>query len=245
MPAPWQLFVGKWGAEPELFVNARWPSGKFNGRWDDKSIFSSSTWKQAHPDSTLSHKPTSKNMPISASVLLDEDSNHPSLAESGIDAKGATVVMNFRGWKTVSTVVLSHERGREGRGDRFSYQYQSEWGIPRHENAKVDLYYLENKLQFLDVETEWFYDPVNRRLHVRTRNDEHPCFLRILARTQTYALKISDTRHLVLRDMSFFATTIWAGALGLSDGVNGISFDSLEFKFPHAVCFVFSVQSSL
>jgi hypothetical protein len=42
---PWQLFVGEWGVEGEMFVNARWPNGEHNGRWDDKSMFWSRTWK--------------------------------------------------------------------------------------------------------------------------------------------------------------------------------------------------------
>ena len=37
---PWQLFVALRGElEGELYVNARWPNGDFNGRWDCKSIF--------------------------------------------------------------------------------------------------------------------------------------------------------------------------------------------------------------
>ena len=42
---PWQVFVGRWDREGEPFVNARWPDGAYNGRWDDKSIFYARAWK--------------------------------------------------------------------------------------------------------------------------------------------------------------------------------------------------------
>lgn len=219
-------------------MNARWPSG----RWDDKSVFSSSSWKHGHANSTLVQKPEAWNKPIKPSLLVDREGKEPSLAASGLDATGASVVLNFRGWKTVSTTVLEHKSG----SDRFSYSYQPEWGTMTGSTVgRVDLYYLENKLEFLDVETEWYYDQVTRRLHVRTRNDEHPCKLRIQARTQSYAFMIGDTKHLVLQDLSFFATTIWAGALGHADSINGVIFDSLDFRFPHAVCHVCCNQISV
>ena len=214
-------------------MNARWPSGSYNGRWDDKSIFSSSSWKHAHANSTLVQKPAARNEPKKYSMLVDDGGRNPSLAASGLDVTGASVVLTFRGWKTVSTMVVDHKRG----SDRFSYFHQPEWGTMAGNNAgRVDLYYLENKLQFLDVETEWYYERATRRLHVRTRNDEHPCKLHVQARTQSYAFRIADTKHLVLQDLTFFATTIWAGALDDTDSVNGITFDSLDFRFPHAVC---------
>jgi hypothetical protein len=51
---------------------------------------------------------------------------------------------------------------------------------------------------------------------------------------QEYALRIIDTQHLILRDLNFFATTVWTASLGHSDTVKGITFDSLRFQFPSA-----------
>ena len=83
-------------------------------------------------------------------------------------------------------------------------------------------------------ETEWFFDRENRTLHVKTRGDQHPCDLRVLVRVQEYAFRIIDTSHLVLRDLNFFGTGVWAASLGHSDSVTGITFDSLRLKFPSA-----------
>ena len=91
------------------------------------------------------------------------------------------------------------------------------------------------------MEAEWFYNVETRRLHVRTRGDQHPCFLHVQARVQTYALRISNSTHLTLDHLHFFATTVWAGALSPGkDGdatvgdVQGIVFQGLSFEYPHA-----------
>ena len=107
------------------------------------------------------------------------------------------------------------------------------WGTANYK-PQHDLYYLENKLQFLDQETEWFYDRFTRRLHLKTRGNQHPCGLRVQARVQEYAFRMIDVLHLTLQEMTFFGTTVWAGSLGFNDDVNGLTYDSLQFKFPHA-----------
>jgi hypothetical protein len=68
----------------------------------------------------------------------------------------------------------------------------------------------------------------------------------VQVRTQTYAIRISDSQNLVLENLNFFASTVWAGALaagredqeddeGQGGGdVQGIVFQSLQFEYPHA-----------
>lgn len=97
------------------------------------------------------------------------------------------------------------------------------------------------KLVLNQVEAEWFYNVETRRLHVRTRGDQHPCFLHVQARVQTYALRISNSTNLILDHLHFFATTVWAGALSPGKGgdetmgdVQGIVFQGLSFEYPHA-----------
>ena len=85
---PWQLFVGHWGVEGELFVPARWPDGADNGRWDDKSMFQSKTWKRGSGDSQyVDIDEDAVREPGLESTLVD-DGTSPALADSGIDATG-------------------------------------------------------------------------------------------------------------------------------------------------------------
>ena len=213
---PWQLFVGKWGEEGEPFVNARWPDGGYNGRHDDKSIFLAKTWKHGNERSQyVDMSEDGARVPGLESILVD-DGEAPALSSSGINATGASAILNIGHWKSFATTVVSHSPG----SDNFTYFDMKHWGTPKYKPAH-DLYYLENKLQFLDQETEWFYDTGARRLHLKTRNDEHPCGLRVQARVQAYAFRIIDTLHLTLEDMTFWATTVWAASIGAADDVNG------------------------
>ena len=151
------------------------------------------------------------------SILVD-DGAAPALSSSGINATGASAILNIGHWKSFATTVVSHSPG----SNNFTYFDMKHWGTPKYKPAH-DLFYLENKLQFLDQETEWFFDTGTRRLHLKTRDDEHPCGLRVQARVQAYAFRIIDTLHLTLEDMTFWATTVWAASIGAADDVNGTS----------------------
>ena len=132
-------------------------------------------------------------------------------------ATAATSILNIGHWESFVTRVARHTPGT----DRFEYYDQKYWGDvfykPNH-----DLYYLENKLQFLDQETEWFYNKDTRRLHLKTRSNRHPCELRVQARVQEYAFRICNTQYLTLRDLTFFGTTVWAATLGFKDSLLGM-----------------------
>ena len=206
---PWQVFVGRWDREGEPFVNARWPDGAYNGRWDDKSIFYARTWKHgSHESIFVDIDEDSARVPGFESTLVDDGSN-PALSSSGINATGASAILNIGHWKSFATTVFNHSPG----SDRFNYFDQKHWGTPKYK-ASHDLYYLENKLQFLDQETEWFFERGTRRLHVKTRGDQHPCELRVQARVQEYAFRIVNVQHLTLEDMTFFGTTVFAASIG-------------------------------
>ena len=235
IPDPWQLFVGEKGEdEGEMFVNARWPDGKFNGLWDENSVdgmtmFRAKSWKHGsgEKDQQGNYLSYFINEVGAESRMVDRD-EEPRLSESGINATGASAILNIGHWKTFTTTVKHHSPGSSS----FTYMKKRRWGTPKY-SADHDLFYLENKLQFLDTETEWFYDKYDRSLHVKTRGDVHPCDLRVQVRVQTYAFRIVQSKYVAIQNLRFFGTTLWTSYLGNQQPA-GVVYDSLIFRFPHA-----------
>ena len=79
-----------------------------------------------------------------------------SLAASGIDATGASAVLNIGHWFTFAGTVLSHGAG----SNNFTYERDSGgggWKAAKY-NPHADLYFLEGLLSLLDGPTEWHYE---------------------------------------------------------------------------------------
>lgn len=227
-PDPWQLFIGD-----ELYMNARWP----NGRWDDKSAFSAAdSWAFGSADSVyVDDTATASTMVDSccgsapASRRSATGMTGPSLAASGVDATGASAVLNTGHWFTYAAPVDNHARNTGS----FTYRKQPGWILQKYVAAH-DGYYLENKLEFLDTDKEWFFDRTTRRLHLLTPGSANPNTLRVRARIQEYAIRCTDTEHLKIKNVHFFGTTLWIAAMSWNNNVEGITLDSLTFRFPSA-----------
>ena len=113
----------------------------------------------------------------------------------------------------------------------FNYSKGDGWKVYKYENAH-DAYYLEGTLALLDSETEWAYETPARRVHLIPRDGRDPNSLRVQARVQTYAIAMTDVSHLVVRDLHFFATTIYtAGESGATE-IGHVTYHSLRFQFP-------------
>lgn len=210
---PWQLYVGG-----ELYMNARWPNGYF----EDRSAFSYETaWAKSTAASTYVDDPS-----VLSSVV---DSGSPSLAAANIDATGASAILNIGHWYTFAQTIDSHTRGT----NTLYYYKHPKWSFSKFVPEDVS-YYLENKLEFLDTETEWWYDQSTRKIHVKTRGDVNPATLRVQIRVQDYAIRICDTTNLRLEKIKFFMTTVWAASVGWNDDVTGITYHSLRFEFGSA-----------
>ena len=67
-------------------------------------------------------------------------------------------------------------------------------------------YYLENKLEFLNSQNEWFYDTSDNYLYVRLFNDDTPSLDNIRLKTQSYVLNITSS-DVIVKGIKFFATT--------------------------------------
>ena len=172
----WQLYV-----DGELMIPARWPNGNF----DDGSIWDRQN-KWARGDEAASANGT----------LVDEPHTYSDLAASGLNMTGAMAILNVGSWKTWTRVVNSHSAG----SGTFSYSSASSYKTVWHH------YFLEGKLNLLDVEKEWFYDTGSKTLYLRVPGGGTPTG-DIRGKTQTYAFNISNSSYVTLKGLNFFGTT--------------------------------------
>ena len=232
---PWQLFV-----DGELMVLARWP----NARWDDRTVFDDRKWAHGSMLSTYCGDELRDDTYAGDCRIVDGtgtqvgdmiyDGGGHDLASSGFNATGASAVLNIGHWFTFAAPVVSHQPGTS------SFLYAPDEGGGGWKAAKykptADLYYLEGSLELLDAETEWHYERGARRIHLKTRGDVSPDGLRVAARVQEYALAVTGCAHLEVRDLAFFATTVYVGGEGTSatQDVHNVRLDSLQLVHPSA-----------
>ena len=68
---------------------------------------------------------------------------------------------------------------------RLNYDQVDLWKTKHH------YYYLENKLEYLNSENEWYFDNENKYLYVRLSGHNIPSNLNIRAKVENYALNVS------------------------------------------------------
>ena len=165
--------------DDEQQVPARWPNAQFN----DESVFD-----QAN------HWSTSENLDPQGTIT-----DIGSLTTSGINAQGALAIANFGSWKTSVLNVLTHT------GNTMTYDSNELNGsyITKHH-----YYYLENKLELLDVENEWFYDVSTKKLYVYG----NPSGKKIQGKVQSYAFTMDTCTNIIFENLNFFSTTITSTA---------------------------------
>ena len=217
----WQLFVqddkGKW----EMMTNARWP----NAKWSDKSIFYGKNWAAVGGNwkFPLSMRGIDNKYDLGTGKIFNNDT---SLEDSNIDMTGAMAVMNIGSFLTFVAKVKNHKKGAN------SFEFDDDFGDYPFK-AQKSIYFLEDKLELLDAPEEWFYDKKTQMLYLWTPDGTMPETDKVRGKVQTYAFKIRDCSHLVLKDLKFFATTITAtNDAKTKTKVDHIRFDSLQFEYP-------------
>lgn len=178
----WQLFVDR-----SEVVMARWP----NARFDDFSVFDNDNhW--AHGD----HNNSSITLQIDAPYTNNEG-ELISLEASGIDATGAVAILNNSSFQTWARKVLTHS------GSSFTFN-----ATPANAfRTKHHYYFLEGKLELLDAENEWFYNPATKELYLWAPNNQHPAEFEVRGKKQTYAFTLNNTENVEVKDIFFFSTT--------------------------------------
>ncbi len=175
----WQLFVGY-----EEMVMARWPNAKFSDGtiWDKENH-----WAHGTIDDD-------ENAYINGE-MIDAPHGDVSLENIGFNIEGATAILNVGSFKTYTREVLNHT------GNTFSYEPVDLWKTKHHD------YFLENKIEFLDSEGEWFFDSDSSKLYLWPPDNIDPNTLDIRGKVQSYAFEVSNSDYVEIRDIEFFGTT--------------------------------------
>ena len=175
----WQLFV-----DSQEMVMARWPNASF----EDGSIWDKENhWAHGLIDDD--------DMAYENGTMIDAPYDNISLENIGFNIEGATAILNVGSFKTYTREVLSHT------GNTFTYDPVDLWKTKHHD------YFLERKLEFLDTEGEWFYDPNSSVLYFWAPNSSNPNTLNIRGKVQSYAFDISNSDYIEIRNIEFFSTT--------------------------------------
>ena len=206
----WQLFV-----DGEMQINARWP----NSFWYDYSVFDYTKWGFSSKESTY-------NLEEGTGVMIDNDTQN--LAKSGINATGAIAILNIGQWLTWAGKVTKHKPG----DNIFTYSLNPKPSavhfIPQHCR-----YFLEDKLEFLDAPTEWFFDASSKKLYVWLKSSDHPDNHDIRGKVSIYAFTITDSSSwITLTGLNFFATTVYIKGNNGAKDVSNIRLDSCHFSYP-------------
>lgn len=205
----WQLFV-----DGEMQINARWP----NAYWYDYSVFDYTKWGFSSSKSTYS-------LDGGTGVMVDNGTQN--LAKSGINATGAIAILNIGQWLTWAGTVTKHTPG----DSVFMYSLEPK---PKavHFVPQNCRYFLEDKLEFLDTPSEWFFDATDKKLYLWLKSSDHPNQHDISGKVSTYAFTITDSSSwITLSGLNFFATTVFIKGSKTSD-VSNIRLESCQFSYP-------------
>jgi len=182
-------------------VNARWPNAQFN----DDSIFSHDNWAQGDENTNSSGTPN--DLSIAGSLVMDETVANPS----PLDLNNSIGILNIGSFKTESVKITSHTQNASS-NDVITYthdtsstdddEYQSTYKDKHH------YYFFEGKVNFLDVNNEWFNDTVNNILYLFPDDGLDPSSRSIKGKTTDHAITFSGASYVKLKKINFFATTL-------------------------------------
>ena len=201
----WQLFF-----DDLMMTNARWP----NANWSNKTVF----------DGRYHWSKTSKKSKKGKIVGLGD-----SLKDSGKNMTGAMAVMNIGSWNTFVAPIEWHVPGQN------YFTYNDTFG-KYHVHFKGGRYFIESKLDLLDAPEEWFFDETSKMLYfIPPKDKEFTSTTKLRGKVQTYALTISDSQHVVLKNLDFFGTTLkGASSYKKNKFIDQILLDTLNFIHPCA-----------
>ena len=208
----WQLFHDR-----KEVINARFPSAQ----WDDESVYSLDNWGHGYYDykdngdiedgsGNIIGNGTGSHYYYENGEIVDVAHNNINLydfvtTQQGIDntfdLSGSLINLNVGSFRSYTKVVNSQTLDSSNQVIRLSYDNVATWKEKHH------YYYLENKLEFLNSENEWFFDNSTKYLYVWLENDEVPSLTSIRAKVQSYSLNVTAD-NVTVEDINFFGTTL-------------------------------------
>ena len=193
----WQLFSNR-----KEIINARYPSAQ----WDNDSVYKLSNWGHGYYD-----KSTNGNIPYVNGEIIDYSNNKVDLynyvknikqnIDSSFDLNGVIANLNVGSYKTFTKIISNMNINDTDKTITLSYPTVDLWKTKHH------YYYLENHLQFLNSQNEWYFDSSDNYLYVRLTNDVHPDTVDIRAKFQSYSFNITN-HNVKIYNLNFFGTTL-------------------------------------
>lgn len=175
----WQLF-----ADDQEMIMARWP----NARFDDGTIWDQeNNW--AHGDEAASVN----------GIEVDDPYGSTDLSTLPFSIEGALAILNIGSFRSYVKTVISHTTG----SGIFTFDPVPETAY----RTKHHYYFLEKKLEFLDQESEWFYDHETMELYFWAPGGVDPGSLDIRGKTQAYFFDVTNSNYIQIKGLNFFATT--------------------------------------
>ena len=176
----WQLFL-----DYEEMVMARWPNASFSDGsiWDKENH-----WAHGLIDDD--------SEAYENGMMIDKPNGDLSLENIGFNIEGATAILNVGSFKTYTREVLTHN------GNTFTYEPVDLWKTKHHD------YFLENKIEFLDAPSEWFYNQDSSKVFFWPPNNIDPNTLDIRGKVQSYAFEINNSDYVEISNIEFFGTTV-------------------------------------
>ena len=208
----WQLFHNR-----NEVINARFPSAQ----WSDDSVYSHDNWGHGYYDykgngdiedgsGNIIGNGTGSHYYYENGEIVDVAHNNINLYDfvnaqfginPGFNLTGSLINLNVGSFRSYTKVVNSQTLDSSNQVIRLSYDNVATWKEKHH------YYYLENKLEFLNSENEWFFDNSTKYLYVWLENDEVPSLTSIRAKVQSYSLNVTGD-DVTVEDINFFGTTL-------------------------------------
>ena len=219
----WQLF-----SDRKEIINARYPSAQ----WSNDEIYDRTNhWGHGYYD-----KSTNGNIPYVNGELIDYSNNKIDLynyvtnvktnIDNTFDLSGATAILNVGSYKTFTQPLINMTLNNTDKTIKLNYPSVDLWKEKHH------YYYLENKLQFLNSQNEWYFDNSDNYLYVRLFNEVHPSTVEIRSKFQTYAINLTN-HNIKIYNINFFGTTLKADK-------NNIDISNCNFLYPS--CYARSIN---
>ncbi len=139
------------------------------------------------------------------------------------------MILNIGSWLTWAGKVVKHKSGDSS----FSYTTAIPKGTGVHFKPENSRFFLEDKLEFLDAPTEWFYDRSKAALYLWTENNDSPENHQLRSKVSTYAFTVTGgSSWLIFSGLNFFGTTVFIKGETHKEDVHNIVLDSLHFSYP-------------
>ena len=199
----WQLFAGG-----EMAMPARWP----NAFLQDDTV-----WDLPNNWARIDHAANT------TTSMVDDPTGHSNLSNLTFSVVDAIAVLNVGSFKTYARKVNTHTIG----SDTFTVNAVGSLKSPHQ------YYFLEGKLEFLDVEQEWYYNPATKDLYYW--GDTNAV---IRGKVQDYAFNVANSSDITISGIDFFATTVYFS------GSSNIRVEKGDFNYPSCTKRMLGVHSA-